>query len=162
MQDNSFLIEKTKNTFNKFFKEELYGTLRDEENLILSRGSWNDRSVHLPEFFETCVRITLKNNWVGYSHSLGHAHVISILKKFVNYNAGLPEYGADQISMTLGNVFTVGIVFQQLSKKYPHASVLTFKPFYPPILKSIIISILFTLFRLLGLKIKFLYPYRNQ
>lgn len=130
-------IESSKKVFNKFFKDHLYGIFDDDKNIILSRGSWEDSYISFPKIFSFCINYTLKNHWTGYSDSLGHKNTIAALERYVNVQAPENKYGSSNLALTLGNVATIGFVFKQLQKIIPDSSVITFKPYYPPILKSI-------------------------
>jgi len=135
-QHNREEIKSSKGRFNQFFKEDLYGRFDDEENIILSRGAWQDDVVQLPKFFRFCIDYTLNKHWVGYSHSLGHNRVFESLDKLMNVGRG-KKYNEENFGVTLGNVATVGFVFRQLKEWHEDAEVLTLSPYYPPIVKSV-------------------------
>lgn len=130
-------IESSKKIFNKFFREDLYGVFDDDKNIILSRGTWEDGYVSFPKIFSFCINYTLKNHWIGYSDSLGHKNTLHALRRYVNTPTIKNEYGLNNLALTLGNVANIGFVFKQLKKLLPNSSVITLKPYYPPILKSI-------------------------
>ncbi len=129
-------VKTAKDKFNRFFKDDLYGKYDDDENIILSRGGWRDDVIQLPKFFRHCIEHTLRNHWVGYSHSLGHERVFDSLTDLVNINRSA-RYEQNEMALTLGNVATLGFVFRQLKETYGDAEVLTFAPYYPPIVRSV-------------------------
>lgn len=128
-------IHVAKTNFNRFFKEDLYGRFDKGDNIILSRGSWKDEVVRLPAFFRFCLKLTLDNNWTGYSDSLGHDRVFDALQDWVNIGRE-DSYEKDQFALTMGNVATMGPVFRELKESFPDAELLTFEPFYPSVVKS--------------------------
>ncbi|MBP6858848.1 MAG: aminotransferase class I/II-fold pyridoxal phosphate-dependent enzyme [Candidatus Pacebacteria bacterium] len=130
-------IEQSRKAFNKFFKDDLYGRFDDDNNIILSRGNWNDSYIDFPKFFEFCTKYSFNKHWTGYSHSLGHKNVFDSLERFVNLIEPTKKYEKSNLAVTLGNTVTIGFVFEQLKSMYPKASILTFTPYYPPIVKSI-------------------------
>lgn len=133
-QDRVF---QAKESFNRFFQKELYGRLRRKDNIILSRGGWSDDSVVFPKLFGFCLAYTLKKRWVGYSHSLGHATALEALIHLTNLAKPKKPYAEENIALTIGNSFTASVLFKQLREEFRGAAVVTFCPYYPPIVKSI-------------------------
>jgi aspartate/methionine/tyrosine aminotransferase len=129
-------IVAAKDAFNRFFKEDLYGQFSAEDNIILSRGSWKDTVVRLPEFFRYCLNYTLDKHWIGYSSSLGHERTFSALLDLVNVGQRQP-YTQKNCALTIGNVATMGFVFDQLKESRPDSKVLTLEPYYPSIMKAV-------------------------
>lgn len=127
----------TKENFNSFFQDELYGKFRNSSNIVLSRGGWSDSFIVFPKIFSFCLQYTLKRHWTGYSHSLGHKNSIGALLGFVNADKTKNHYFQDNVALTIGNSFTFGIIFKQLHQWFPNAGIVTLKPYYPPIIKSI-------------------------
>lgn len=130
-------IEQSRKAFNKFFRDDLYGRFDDNNNIILSRGNWNDDYIDFPKLFEFCTKYSFNKHWAGYSHSLGHKNVFDSLERYVNLTELSKKYDKSNLAVTLGNTITIGFVFEQLKNMYPKADVLTLTPYYPPILKSI-------------------------
>lgn len=131
------VVFNSKKKFNQFFQKDLYGKFDSDDNIILSRGGWNDEYVKLPRIVSYCISYTLKKHWVGYSDSLGHKNTLNALCKLVNVSQGDQKYKVGNLALTIGNVVTTGLVFRELSKIFPKGEVVSFVPFYPPILKSI-------------------------
>lgn len=128
-------IAFAKKQFNRFFREDLYGQFDHPDNIILSRGAWNDETVRLPEFFRYCVDYTLDKHWVGYSDSLGHERVFDALGDWVNIDG--EGYNHRNLGLTLGNVATIAFVFMQLKSRFEGSTVLTLEPYYPSVMKSV-------------------------
>ncbi|MFO0826145.1 MAG: hypothetical protein U0792_24015 [Gemmataceae bacterium] len=120
--DSAPNIRAAKDAFNRFFRDDLYGRFDREDNLILSRGAWNDAVVRLPEFFRYCLDLSLERHWVGYSDSLGHERTFAMLVDWVNLGQNMP-YTARNCALTLGNIATVDLVFDQLRDRRPAARV---------------------------------------
>lgn len=129
-------IEKSKKIFNSFFKDDLYGRFNDNDNIILSRGGWEDSYVSFPKIFKFCIDYTLKKHWTGYSDSLGHKNTLRALSLLVNSDKEF-AYGTSNLALTIGNVVTIGFIARLLKDQLGDIPVATFKPYYPPILKSI-------------------------
>lgn len=130
-------IASSKEGFNRFFKNDLYGRFDSDENIILSRGGWQDEVVALPKAFRYCIDQTLNRHWIGYSDSLGHETVFESLKQLTNIGRKGAKYDERNFALTLGNVATIGHVFRLLKEKMPDSDVLAMSPYYPPILKSV-------------------------
>ena len=126
-----------KENFNSFFQDELYGKFRNSGNIILSRGGWSDSFIVFPKIFSFCLQYALKRHWTGYSHSLGHKNSIDALLGLVNADKTKNPYFRDNAALTIGNSFTLGIIFKQLHQWFPNTGIVTLKPYYPPIIKSI-------------------------
>lgn len=129
-------IEKSKKVFNNFFKGDLYGRFDNDDNIILSRGGWEDGYVLFPKIFRFCINHTFKKHWTGYSDSLGHKNTLRALNLLINHNNAI-HYKTENLALTIGNVITLGFVARLLKDKLGDVPVLSFKPYYPPILKSI-------------------------
>ena len=130
-------IKNSKKIFNTFFKRDLYGRFDDDTNIILSRGGWNDDYILFPELFRFCVNYSLEKHWVGYSDSLGHKNTIESVVKLANLQTITKKYTSENTALTLGNVLTMGVVFKQLKNKVAGSGVVTFSPYYPPIVRSV-------------------------
>lgn len=129
-------ILESKLLFNRFFRDDLYGKYKNDENIILSRGAWEDSVIRMPEVFQFCLKYALDKHWTGYSHSLGHEGVFESLDSLLN--AGKErQYSKENFGLTLGNVATIGFVFKQLKELFPEGEVVTMTPYYPPIVKSV-------------------------
>lgn len=128
-------ISECKQIFNKFFHDDLYGRFDNDQNIILSRGGWNDTFLRLPKIFSFCINFALTKHWVGYSDSLGHKNTLESLEKLVNTGKKY-QYSRPNLALTIGNVITLGTVFRQLNDQLPNSSFLTLKPYYTPIIKS--------------------------
>lgn len=130
-------IEYCKRMFNRFFKDDLYNRFDNDSNIILSRGGWSDNYISFPKIFKFCIDYTFSKHWTGYSDPRGHKNTINAIVKLVNIQPCLNQYKPSNVSLTIGNVLTVGFVFRQLKNMFPDASVITLQPYYPPIVKSI-------------------------
>lgn len=128
-------IQECKNAFNHFFKDELYGKYKDKNNIILSRGAWNDDVLLMPDVFKFCINYAFEKKWTGYSDSLRHERPLrASLKYFKSQNL---DYTGDQIGLSLGNVTSINPIFNCLRDNYDIKRVICFCPYYPPILKSV-------------------------
>jgi aspartate/methionine/tyrosine aminotransferase len=131
-------IAQAKGAFNKFFQADLYGRYDDDDNIILSRGAWNDDTVKMPELFKFCLGHTLDKHWVGYSDSLGHENVYKSLVKRFNQDLPGDPYTERSFALTMGNVATMGFVYKELSNRISSQStVIATVPYYPSIIKTI-------------------------
>jgi hypothetical protein len=61
-------VSKAKKTFDRFFRDDLYGRYHSDDNVILSRGIWSDASVKFPDLFRT--------DWTFRSSVTGRAILI--------------------------------------------------------------------------------------
>lgn len=131
-------ISHAKSAFNKFFQVDLYGQYDNNENIILSRGAWNDDTVMMPELFKFCLSYTLDKHWVGYSDSLGHDNTYKSLVKRFNQDVPHHPYTEQSFALTMGNVATMGFVYRELSNRISsQATVIATVPYYPSIIKTI-------------------------
>src|SRR5205823_5514896 len=58
-----------KETFNSFFRDDLYGSLRADDQLILSTGAVDEEAWGLPATIKDCIVFALDRDWYGYSDS---------------------------------------------------------------------------------------------
>ena len=65
------LAEK-KEIFDYFFRFDVYGALRKDDTVHLSRGVHDPNYFFPPAFVKVGLKIASENDWFGYSDSLGH------------------------------------------------------------------------------------------
>lgn len=64
--------ELRKEIFDYFFRYDVHGELEDESTILLSRGVNDPTFFRPPTIVNVALDVASKNNWFGYSDSLGH------------------------------------------------------------------------------------------
>jgi hypothetical protein len=57
--------------FNAYFRDELYGFLQSQRQVVLSSGAVDESTLGLPQVLKDTVRYALDRDWYGYSDSRG-------------------------------------------------------------------------------------------
>jgi aspartate/methionine/tyrosine aminotransferase len=125
------------NRFNTFFKDDLYGKYRDDDNLILSSGSLSPDEFPLCYALRYPIEFAMLKNWYGYSDSLGHLDSRKAIADLMHLR--MPSYDLEASNIALTNGVTNGIttVLQTLKKLIgDEFRILTNFPTYSPFYTS--------------------------
>jgi aspartate/methionine/tyrosine aminotransferase len=128
-----------KELFNAFFRDDLYGRLRSDSNLILSSGSLDEQAFGLPEPLKETIRFALARDWYGYSDSRGREPCREAVAAYENVRLGRPSYSAANVALTMGGTFAVNAVADFLlgNHRRSNAPALCAIPNYPPLVESV-------------------------
>jgi len=131
-------VRFVKETFNTYFRDDLYGALRSERHLILSSGSVDEAEWGLPEALKACVRYALDRDWYGYSDSLGRAAAREAIAAYESARIRGDGYTLDNVAVTMGATSAVsGLVDMLLTGNAAREPALCAIPNYPALVASI-------------------------
>lgn len=132
-------VRFVKELFNWFFRDDVYGELRDDTHLILSSGSVDEEAWGLPETLKRCIRFALERDWYGYSDSRGRLPARQAIAEYENTRIESGAYETRNVALTMGGTFAISALadFVLLGTTHPGAPVLCGIPNYPPLVEAI-------------------------
>lgn len=131
-------VRLVKELFNWFFREDLYGELRDSAEIILSSGAVDEERWGIPRAVKACVSYALERDWYGYSDSRGRHPAREAVAAYESARMAGTGYGAENVALTMGGTFAVsGLADFILSNSGGAAPVLCGIPNYPPLVEAI-------------------------
>ena len=134
-------ISFVKDLFNVYFRDQLYGEYRSEDNIILSSGSVNHEIYHIPEALKYFIDYALKKDWYGYSDSRGRLQTRRAIANYENAFFDVDPYDESSVCVTLGATAAIASLFDFISRrqfgKLNQADLaICATPSYPPLAKS--------------------------
>lgn len=128
-----------KELFNTFFRDDLYGTLRSKNNVILSSGTCDETLYGLPPTLKECLAFSLDKGWYGYSDSLGRESCREAIARLETFNIKNHVYGLENVALSLGGTAAISSLAAFLSgcNYNKNLQALCVTPHYPPLLKAI-------------------------
>ncbi len=131
-------VRFVKELFNWYFREDLYGDLQSDQNLILSSGSVDEELWGLPETVKDCLRYALARDWYGYSDSRGRTPTLAAIAAYESARIDGATYDARNVALTLGGTFATSSLSDFiLTNSRGSAPVLCGLPNYPPLVEGI-------------------------
>ncbi|MCQ8188153.1 pyridoxal phosphate-dependent aminotransferase [Streptomyces rugosispiralis] len=132
-------VRFVKELFNWFFRDDLYGELRDSARYILSSGSIDEERWGLPESLKECIRYALHRDWYGYSDSRGRVPAREAIAAYENARIEGVRYGTENVAITMGGTFAISTLadFVLHGGSRPAAPALCAIPNYPPLVETI-------------------------
>ncbi|MBL0388752.1 pyridoxal phosphate-dependent aminotransferase [Tumebacillus sp. ITR2] len=107
-----------KKIYNHFFANDLYGKYdNDTENVILSSGSLDETEFPLSLALQQAINYALRQNWVGYSNTLGMAPTRKAVCDRENASLGRPVYAENNVAITMGGTSALYFLLQMLTAK---------------------------------------------
>jgi aspartate/methionine/tyrosine aminotransferase len=123
-----------KELFNWFFRDDLYGKLRDENHLILSSGSVDEEMYGLPPVLKSCIKYALDMDWYGYSDSRGRQQAREAIAALENVKLPGVAYSGANVAITMGGTFAMSAIADfVLAEARPSVAALCAIPNYPPL-----------------------------
>ena len=123
--------------FNAFFRDDLYGRYQSDDNLILSSGALNADEFPLCQALRYPIEFALKQNWYGYSNSLGHLTTRNAIAALMDFRMKSYEVRWNNISLINGVTNGLNTVLKTLSKMVQQPfRILTHLPTYSPFLTT--------------------------
>lgn len=135
----SSTVGLVKEVFNYFFRDDLYGRLRDDSTLIMSSGAVCEESFGLSQVGKAAISYALDRDWYGYSDSNGRVNAREALAQLENVRLGRDVYSADNIAITMGATHGINSVADLvlIAAGTGGSPALAGIPNYPPLVKSI-------------------------
>lgn len=123
--------------FNTFFRDDLYGRYQSDDNLILSSGALNADEFPLCQALRYPIEFALKQNWYGYSNSLGHLTARNAIAALMDFRMKSYKVRWNNVSLINGVTNGLNTVLKTLSKIVQHPfRILTHIPTYSPFLTT--------------------------
>jgi aspartate/methionine/tyrosine aminotransferase len=143
VDDESILTSRAtprfvKELFNWYFRDDLYGSLRSSDHLILSSGSVDEVHFGLPPILKRTLTYALERDWYGYSDSRGRGPAREAVAELENVRIAGAPYGAEHVVISMGGTFAVSTVADfLLSESTSPEPALCAMPNYPPLVEAV-------------------------
>lgn len=126
-----------KETFNYFFRDDLYGQLRDDNHVIMSSGAVDEQAWGLPTALKDCITYALERDWYGYSDSRGREPARAALARYESARLRTADYTARNVALTMGGTFAANSIADMvLTGRQSQSPALCAIPNYPPLVES--------------------------
>ncbi|WP_051950780.1 pyridoxal phosphate-dependent aminotransferase [Actinacidiphila yeochonensis] len=130
-------VRFVKEMFNFYFRDDLYGSLRRSDHLILSSGAVDEEEWGLPAAVKECVTYALSRDWYGYSDSRGREPAREAIAAYESARLGGAFYDLRNVALTMGGTFAIsGLTDFVLTGRRSTAPALCAIPNYPPLIES--------------------------
>lgn len=130
-------VRFTKEMFNFYFRDDLYGSLRSPDSLILSSGSVDEEEWGLPTAIKRCITYALTRDWYGYSDSRGREPAREAIAAYESSRLSGASYDLRHVALTMGGTFAINSVADfVLTGRTTTAPVLCGIPNYPPLVEA--------------------------
>ncbi|MCM4083540.1 pyridoxal phosphate-dependent aminotransferase [Paractinoplanes hotanensis] len=127
-----------KELFNWYFRDDLYGSLRSADHLILSSGSVDEEQFGLPSVLKQTLVYALDRDWYGYSDSRGRGPAREAIAELENARIAGAPYGAEHVAISMGGTFAVSAVADfVLDGSTSPEPALCAMPNYPPLVEAV-------------------------
>ena len=131
-------VRFVKETFNHFFRDDLYGQLRDDNHIIMSSGAVDEQVWGLPTALKECISFALERDWYGYSDSRGREPARAAVGRYETTRLPGVEYTASNVALTMGGTFAANCIADMvLTGRLTHSPALCAIPNYPPLVESV-------------------------
>jgi aspartate/methionine/tyrosine aminotransferase len=131
-------VRFVKELFNWFFRNDVYGDLRDQVAVILSSGSVDEGAWGLPPTLKQCIAYAADRDWYGYSDSRGRIPAREAVARYENASTDSAPYQAANVALTLGGTFAISSIADfMLTGARTSSPTLCGIPNYPPLVASI-------------------------
>ncbi|MGY0236076.1 pyridoxal phosphate-dependent aminotransferase [Longispora urticae] len=128
-----------KELFNSYFRDDLYGELRPQAQIVLSGGAVDEQEWGLPETLKECIRFALERDWYGYSDSRGRLPAREAIAAYENARIAGDAYGPENVAITMGGTAAISSIadFVLQGGSVPSGPVLCATPNYPPLVEAV-------------------------
>jgi aspartate/methionine/tyrosine aminotransferase len=132
-------VRFVKELFNFYFRDDLYGALRSQADVILSGGAVDEERWGLPVTLKACISYALDRDWYGYSDSRGRDSARDAVARYESARVDGASYDRRNVALTMGGTFGVATLTDFLTLERPHATepALCAVPNYPPLVEAI-------------------------
>ncbi len=119
--------------FNTFFRDDLYGRFRENDNIILSSGSLDPNEFPLCFALQYAIDFALQKKWYGYSDSLGHIDARNAIADLMQLRIPKMTVLEENIALISGVTSGLNTVLYTLKKIIgTQFRILTHLPTYSP------------------------------
>lgn len=132
-------VRFVKELFNFYFRDDVYGELRSQVEVVLSSGSVDEECWGLPTALKDCIRYALGRDWYGYSDSRGREPAREAVAAYEAARLPDAKYTADNVALTMGATLAINTLadFILLEVNRSGGTSLCGIPNYPPLVESV-------------------------
>lgn len=130
------LAEK-KEIFDYFFRFDVYGALKKDDTVHLSRGVRDPNYFFPPAFVKVGLNIACENDWFGYSDSLGHRETRQKIAELESVRRRQKKYTLQNTIVVQGGTEGLNSVFSFISRQTDKRKCIALTPTYAPIIDDI-------------------------
>lgn len=131
-------LEEKKEIFDYFFRYDVYGSLRKDSTVHLSRGVNDPNYFFPPAFVKVGLNIAGENDWFGYSDSLGHRDTRFKIAQLETVRRNQKNFTAENTAVVQGGTEGLNAVLSFLSKQNScKKKCVVLTPTYAPIIDVI-------------------------
>lgn len=130
-------VAEKKEIFDYFFRFDVYGALKREDTVYLSRGVHDPNYFFPPAFVKVGLNIASENNWFGYSDSLGHRETRIKIAELETVRRNQKKYSFQNTAVVQGGTEGLNSIFSFLSKQTDKKKCIVLTPTYAPIIDDI-------------------------
>lgn len=131
-------VRFVKELFNTYFRDDLYGVLRSQSNVILSGGSVDETAYGLPTALKETLQFALVRDWYGYSDSRGREPSRNAIAAYESARITGARYTAEHVVLTMGATHAISSIGDLVlaDRQFPEP-VLCGIPNYPPLVQAL-------------------------
>lgn len=128
-----------KEVFNFYFRDDVYGDLRDDATIILSSGSADEELYGLPESLKVSMRDAVDRDLYGYSDSRGRLSAREAVAAYENARIIGEPYTQENVAVTLGGTAAISSLADlvRLRGTVLVGPALCAVPNYPPLVTAV-------------------------
>lgn len=127
-----------KGLFNTYFRDEVYGALSAQRQIVLSNGSVHEQMYGLPEVLKETLRYALDRDWYGYSDSRGREAARRAVAALESGRMQSKGYGPEHVVLTLGATQAIAALADFLLQGHAASGpALCGIPNYPPLVQAV-------------------------
>jgi aspartate/methionine/tyrosine aminotransferase len=132
-------VRFVKELFNFYFRDDVYGDLRSQAEVVLSSGSVDEECWGLPTALKDCVSYALSRDWYGYSDSRGREPAREAVAAYESARLPGARYTAHNVALTMGATLAINTLadFILLEVNRSAGTSLCGIPNYPPLVESV-------------------------
>ena len=110
-------LKEKKEIFDYFFRYDVYGPLRKDDTIHLSRGVNDPNYFFPPAFVKVGLNIASESDWFGYSDSLGHRETRHKIAQLETIRRQQKNFSAENTAVIQGGTEGLNAVLSFLSRQ---------------------------------------------
>lgn len=130
-------LSEKKEIFDYFFRYDVYGALRKDDTVHLSRGVNDPNYFFPPAFVKVGLNFAAENDWFGYSDSLGHRETRTRIAELESVRRNQKKYSFQNAAVVQGGTEGLNSILSYLSKHTDKKKCIALTPTYAPIIDDI-------------------------
>lgn len=133
----SIPADSRKEIFDYYFRHDVHGELDDPSTTRLSRGINDPEYFRPPTIVNVALDVASKNNWFGYSDSLGHAETREAIAALERVRRGQKNITMYNTAVVQGGTAGLHAVLSMLCRMGEKTGCILAAPTYAPILDDV-------------------------